>query len=169
MLADSKQDSKTYTADIAEESSCVMSETTKKANNIVSESGLKWPEEMIYKMIHLWRERELLYNTKHMEYSNKISRRMAMAEIAEELNISVQEILGKMVSLRTYYGTQHRKKIEWEKKGYSSYRSRWHFFNDLEFLQDFMSQKHVEPLVQPSVTEDFTESLHSADNNGRDK
>ncbi len=118
--------------------------STMKTNN--NESGLRfcWSEESIHKMVGLWRDRPLLYNTKHQDYTSKVGRRLALEEIAEEMTISVQELISKMVSLRTYYGSQHRKKIAWEKKGLSTYKSRWQFFDALEFLQDYMSQKPAE-------------------------
>ena len=126
-----------------------------KACNVESGLTTAWEATRINKLINLWRDRPLLYNTSHKEYSVRAKRREAMEEISQELNTSAKEIASKMLSLRTYYGSQHRKKIACDKEGSSAFKSRWQFFADLEFLQDYMSQRPAD-FTMASFLEDET-------------
>ena len=116
----------------------------------------KWTDEAIKKLIKLWGERPSLYDTKNESYFSKNKRREAMEEICEAMDMGMQDIQLKMVSLRTYYGSQHRKKLAWEndvnKK--TPFTSRWQFWIPLQFLQDHMTQKQSENKGSLVVDED---------------
>ena len=126
----------------------------------------KWTDDVIRRLILLWGERPALYDTKHEWYFSKNKRRDSMLEICEDLNMSFHEIQLKMVSLRTYYGSQQRKKIAWENDPTktSPFKSRWQFWTPLQFLQDHMTQKPAENKTtyvleddcqSPELLEDF--------------
>ena len=106
----------------------------------------KWTDETIRKLIRLWGERPALYDTKNELYFSKNKRREALEEICEEMEMGTQEIQLKMISLRTYYGSQHRKKLAWENNPSKTtpFSSRWQFWIPLQFLYDHMTQKQSE-------------------------
>ena len=118
--------------------------------------GPKWTDEAIKKLIKLWGERPSLYDTKHESYFSKNKRREAMEEICETMDMGMQDIQLKMVSLRTYYGSQHRKKIAWENDSSKKtpFTSRWQFWIPLQFLQDHMTQKQPESKGSLAIDED---------------
>ena len=114
------------------------------------ESGPRWTDENIRKLIQLWSEKPALYDTKHDSYFSKNKRREALDQIIEEMGMSEKDIQQKMVSLRTYYGSQQRKKIAWESDPTktTSFKSRWQFWIPLDFLQDHMTQKQSDTKMQ---------------------
>ena len=120
------------------------------------ESGPRWTDENIRKLIQLWSEKPALYDTKHDSYFSKNKRREALDQIIEEMDMSEKDIQQKMVSLRTYYGSQQRKKIAWESDPTKTtpFKSRWQFWIPLDFLQDHMTQKQSDTKMQVSLDEE---------------
>ncbi|XP_065662170.1 uncharacterized protein LOC101238213 isoform X2 [Hydra vulgaris] len=97
----------------------------------------EWTDEECVKLMSLWRESEILYNNEHPNYYSQNERKIAMEQIANELNISVKDITDKMHSLRTYYGSQ-RQRIEAKELANPNtpYVSRWKYYNNMSFLRD---------------------------------
>ena len=97
----------------------------------------EWTDEECVKLMSLWRGSEILYNNEHPNYYSQSERKIAMEQIASELNISVKDITDKMHSLRTYYGSQ-RQRIEAKESANPNtpYVSRWKYYNNMSFLRD---------------------------------
>ena len=133
--------------------------SSNSSNKIAGYGGAhnpKWTDEAIKKLIKLWGERPSLYDTKNESYFSKNKRREAMEEICEEMDMAVQDIQLKMISLRTYYGAQHRKKLAWENDSSKKtpFTSRWQFWIPLQFLQNHITQKQSENKCSLAVDEE---------------
>ena len=94
-------------------------------------------------LITLWKEEEVLYNSKHEKYYNKDEKQKAWKRIASKLisrgfsEIEDAQISEKISSLRSYYGSVKRKEnaskvVPEPQMSVSS----WRFINDLDFLND---------------------------------
>lgn len=60
---------------------------------------MEWSEENILFLIELYRKHELLWNSKHLLYYNKIKKHDAWTNIAEELDTTVDECKRKITNV----------------------------------------------------------------------
>ena len=60
-------------------------ETDEDSND---ESGSNWPDNTTMKLIEMWRERDVLYDTSHKHYRNKMKKEKALNQISTELNMT---------------------------------------------------------------------------------
>lgn len=96
----------------------------------------KWKREEIILLIEMVEERACLWDVSHSDYHNQIHRRNGLQEIASKLNIPVDEIKKKIHTLRAQL-SKERLKMKTIKSGSGSseiYKSKWEFFNLLEFM-----------------------------------
>jgi hypothetical protein len=110
-----------------------------------------WTVEKISALIDLWSKAPLLFDTKDFLYFNKVERERAIANIAKDLGVSVNDVLGKMYSLRTYYSKQQGMIQTSINKGADDvYSPRWQWYESLSFLCDHMRAKPRAVPVKPS-------------------
>ena len=75
-----------------------------------------WSNEEVRELITLWKEKEVLYNSKYEKYYNKDEKQKAWKRIAGKLisrgfsGIKDAQISDKITSLRSYYGIKNWKK-----------------------------------------------------------
>ena len=89
---------------------------TKLSLNQKNETKRDWSDEEVRELITLWKEEEVLYNSKYEKYYNKDEKQKAWKRIAGKLisrgfsGIKDAEISDKITSLRSYYGIKNWKK-----------------------------------------------------------
>lgn len=118
-----------------------------------------WSVEKIRALIKLWSKTPILYDNKDLLYFNKVEREKAISNIAQKLGITINDVLGKMYSLRTYYSKQQGMIQASINKGTEDvYTPRWQWYESLSFLSDHMRVKpsniaqdcaRLEPIKDP--------------------
>lgn len=100
----------------------------------------EWTDEEVSLLIDLWRNEEILYNTKNELHSNKEERSKSLDRITYELNqnqisVCVEQVSEKMTSLRCYYSGQIGKERASKTNGAEIFISPWKFMKNLSFLE----------------------------------
>lgn len=96
-----------------------------------------WNKEMKETLIDLYREREILWNTKLKEYMNRDKRRNAMKEIAEQLKVDINEATKEINTLRTQFNYSKRS----VKSGSSGGGNQFWLTEKMSFLNDYITPK----------------------------
>jgi len=101
-----------------------------------------WSKVKIEELIHLYEQREPLWNTKHSEYrSSRTTRPRLMKEICDNLEVDNVTVLKKIKHLRHQY-RQERRAIQERRRGRrteGNYVSRWQFYSSLKFLDTIIN------------------------------
>ena len=97
-------------------------------------------------ILFLWKEEEVLYNSKHEKYYNKDEKQRAWKRIPSKLisrgfsEIADAQISEKITSIPRYYSSSRKKKrqklVMPEPQMSMFYVSFWRFINDLDLLND---------------------------------
>jgi len=100
----------------------------------------EWSDEEISLLINLWRNEEILYNTKNELHSNKEERTKSLERITYELqqngiSICLEQVSEKMTSLRCYYSGQIGKERASKTNGTEVFVSPWKFMRNMSFLE----------------------------------
>jgi len=106
----------------------------------------EWSDTEILQLMQLWRDNDILYNTNHPLYYVQTERKLALDNMASELEISMKDVSDKMHSLRTYYCSQ-RQRMETlnaeQGGGGESVVSRWKFYDQMSFLYESVTNRAV--------------------------
>lgn len=118
-----------------------------------------WTVDKISTLIKLWSKAPILYDSKDLLYFNKVEREKAISNIAKKLGVTINEVLGKIYSLRTYYSKQQGMIQASINKGAEDvYKPRWQWYESLSFLTNHMRMKpsnltqtsvRLEPIKEP--------------------
>ena len=113
-----------------------------------------WTVEEINRLIKVWSNHEVLYNTRHPDYYRREKRSVAMADLQEKLGgVNLVDIVRKMENLRSYFGREIKRIHDNETPvGSLQGQSRWAYFDSLLFLQGHMNQKRVNTRSDEEVT-----------------
>ena len=126
-----------------------------------------WAHDEKVQLIDLWGQREILYNSSHKDYSNKLKKDQLMAEIATEMNLDKEVIAKQMVSLKSYYG-QLKSKYEASLRSGSGdddiQHPQWIYYESLNFLKD-----NVTVRTTVSNRSSASSSFSSTSSSGRSK
>lgn len=109
----------------------------------------RWTFENVLKLVELFREHRVLWDTNHVAYHNKIKRRRSLQEIAFALQTTEEEIKKKIKGLRTQYASEKGKEARSNEE--KEYVSKWAHYQSLQFLDH-----HIIPTkpALPNVTDD---------------
>ena len=84
----------------------------------VKELPFNWKDDLVYFLIDKWQEEELLYKVDDANYHDKMKRNLALVRIITQIEDNnytpvptVDQVLDKMNTLRSYYNTQRHKVI----------------------------------------------------------
>jgi len=113
-----------------------------------------WTVEEINRLIKVWSNHEVLYNTRHPDYYRREKRSVAMADLQDKLGgINLVDIIRKMENLRSYFGREI-KRIHDNETSVSTLQgqSRWAYFDSLLFLEEHMNQKRANTRSDEGVT-----------------
>ena len=104
-----------------------------------------WTVEEINRLIKVWSNHEVLYNTRHPDYYKREKRSVAMADLQEKLGgVNLVDIIRKMENLRSYFGREIKRLYDSESPaGSLQGQSRWAYFDSLLFLEEHMNQKRA--------------------------
>ncbi|KAL1488148.1 hypothetical protein ABEB36_015106 [Hypothenemus hampei] len=94
---------------------------------------MEWPRESIIDFINSYRCKEILWDTKHPKYYNKIKKNDAWEELAVEFNTTADECKKKMNGLLS---ALRREKAKVKKRLSDVYESSWFAFKSMQFLWD---------------------------------
>ncbi|XP_045781400.1 uncharacterized protein LOC123878298 [Maniola jurtina] len=96
-----------------------------------------WSNENILTLIEMYQNSQLLWDTSHRDYKNKIKKNDAWESIATTLDIPRKDVEGKMHNLRSQF-LRERKKIASSKSTGSGsgdvHKSTWFAYDSLLFL-----------------------------------
>lgn len=109
------------------------------------ESGQRreWSDSEIVRLIQLWKENDILYNTNHPLYYVQTERKVAMDAISNVLQIPVKDVNDKMHSLRTYYCSQRQRLgniMQCRGEAMKNF-SRWKFYDQMSFLYESVTNR----------------------------
>lgn len=122
----------------------VTSKRGRKTDREREESGgrREWTDAEISKLMQLWRDNEILYDTNHPLYYVQSERKLVMDQISSEMDISVRDVNDKMHSLRTYYCSQRQRTESLEaKNGNGRALPRWKFYDQMSFLYESVTNR----------------------------
>lgn len=122
----------------------VTSKRGRKTDREREESGgrREWSDPEISKLMQLWREHEILYDTNHPLYYVQSERKLVMDQISSDMEISVRDVNDKMHSLRTYYCSQRQRTESLEaKNGNGRALPRWKFYDQMSFLYESVTNR----------------------------
>lgn len=96
-----------------------------------------WTEDMTYYFISQWQNEPCLFDVNHDDYSLKGKRTLAIERIIENMSArefdvpTVQQVIDKMNSLRTYFNSQnskHKASLKQTGKGANKvFKIKWKF------------------------------------------
>ncbi|XP_054010747.1 uncharacterized protein LOC128893649 [Hylaeus anthracinus] len=100
---------------------------------------MEWSDDATLQFIEIYRANEILWNTKHPSYYNKMKKNDVWDEIAMEFHTTAEECKKKMNALRSALRRERAKikKCQGTRKGRDDvYESGWYAFKSLLFLWD---------------------------------
>ena len=100
----------------------------------------KWSDEDIDNLIDLYEVNPCLWDIFDKSYQKRDVKEKALAAIAEELDVEINEIKGKWNAIRGQFGRELHK-VKTSKSGQSAddlYVSQWVFWDKLQFLNKVM-------------------------------
>ncbi|XP_073819710.1 uncharacterized protein [Musca autumnalis] len=101
-------------------------------------------EEDILKMISLFRERELLWNTNSFSYRRNDLKKKALEEIGKEMNMTEEAVKKRIKSLRSTYVIEKRKVEHSKKSGCDAadvYQPSLFWYEEMSFLDNYISAR----------------------------
>lgn len=126
----------------------------KKQNTNEKVSKFEWPDNLVESLINAWQDQPVLYDVSHPEYHLKDKRRNAIQRIVsalEDLEVnpmpSHDEVTKKISSLRGYFVSEKNKVNQAKVSGAGAneaYKSKWQFFESLQFLSDNIIPRRTE-------------------------
>ncbi|KNC21402.1 hypothetical protein FF38_12556 [Lucilia cuprina] len=128
---------------------------------------IEWTKDVVSKLISLWEEKKVLYNTKDPLYHNKHARASAFEDISKKMNefvpnMTPNEIKTKLSYLRSQYGREVLKIAESRRSGSGAdelYVSTAYWFDQLHFLRDFVTvRKGISSLPKDVVLNSMSEN-----------
>lgn len=105
---------------------------------------MEWTDNMVLKLLDMYREREALWNCKLESYKNKNLRHNTLLEISESFGTSKEEIEKKIRYLLSHFSRELKK--ETKKSGSDTdeyYRSKWFAYQSMQFLRDKNKTKNT--------------------------
>ena len=102
----------------------------------------KWSDEDIDNLIDLYEVNPCLWDIFDKSYQKRDVKEKALAAIAEELDVEINEIKGKWNAIRGQFGRELHK-VKTSKSGQSAddlYVSQWVFWDKLQFLNKVIKQ-----------------------------
>ncbi|XP_022189620.1 uncharacterized protein LOC111048084 isoform X2 [Nilaparvata lugens] len=96
----------------------------------------EWSRTKLVKLIHLYRSREVLWNSKYPSFKDKILKNLAWGEIAAELDVNQYEVQNKVKNLLTCF-RREEKKLERGVPG------KWWAFESMLFLKDNSTPRKI--------------------------
>lgn len=116
--------------------------TSKKLNRKKSiQKRVRFSPETKIRMIQLYERHPCLWDTKHLDYWNRIERCKAEREIADVLKYPEALVNTKWQHLRNEFRVE-RNKILKKGHGKTAYQSKWPFYGFLQFLNNHSNRPY---------------------------
>ena len=125
-----------------------------------SNANREWRDDEIYHLIEAWRGLEQLYNVRHPKYHLRDERLKNMNKLKDELlengvEVTVDQISKKMVSLKNHFSSEKRKIEAASTKSGSGtgdlYVTKWQYYRHLLFLKDNFTPKATETNLKRQI------------------
>lgn len=91
-----------------------------------------WTQEKTLKLIDLWRQLPILWDTKHKHFRNREVRKSSLEILAQEFNMTPMEIEKKITGLKNQYRREYNK-VNFQDP--SSFSVEWFGYRPLQFIQ----------------------------------
>ena len=135
-----------------------------------AEPVYNWPDESIFYLIELWKNREILYNPRHPKYHIKEENTNAIQEICELFQergiiLTAEQINKKLTTLKSYYCKERGKLTSSKKSGAGAdqvYTVKWKYFSHLDFLNDHITPHSTISTFSASFPSDYNNSKTSS-------
>ena len=125
-----------------------------KAKGKRNDQARKWTDEETEKIISLWSERELLFDTNNPNYFNHTERDKCISQISNAFSsgMTKKDILAKMDNLRSYYSKVRGMVVASKKSGAGAdevYNPKWTWYQQLSFLNDHLTPRKTQSNIEP--------------------
>ncbi|XP_073811297.1 uncharacterized protein [Musca autumnalis] len=114
--------------------------------------------ELTLKLISMFRERECLWNTDSIKYRRSDLKTQALMEIANEVDMNVEDVKKKIRSLRSTYIGEKKKVDQSIMEGCDAedmYEPLLHWYGEMSFLDDYIaSRKPKSNCTRDSINEE---------------
>lgn len=108
-----------------------------RVRNVPLNMAIVWGNDTVLSLLELYENRELLWNTSHRDYKNKIKKNDAWEAIAKELKLSRKDIETKIHTLRSQFVRERKKVISSKTTGSGRddvKSSAWFAYDAMKFL-----------------------------------
>lgn len=99
-----------------------------------------WTQERTIRLIELWHQTPILWDTKHKDYRNRDVKKNSLEDLAVEFDMTSLDIEKKMTGLKNQFRREHNK---FKSTGNlsSNYSVEWFGYRPLLFLLDTFSAR----------------------------
>lgn len=149
-----ESESVAYSSGVVENTPTTVQEQQPRAKGKRKEQARKWTDEETEKLISLWCERELLFDTNNPNYFNNTERDKCISQISNAFpsGVTKKDILAKMDNLRSYYSKLRGMVVASKKSGAGAdevYSPKWTWYQQLSFLNDHLTPRKTQSNIKP--------------------
>lgn len=111
--------------------------SSENVRRFVQKMAVVWSNENTLTLIELYQNSQLLWDTSHSDYKNKIKKNDAWESIATTLDIPRKDVEGKIHNIRSQFLRERKKIVSSKSTGSGSgdvHKSNWFAYDSLLFL-----------------------------------